>query len=275
MTPASDGAGAGPGGVPGDRPGRVRLATLNLLNGTSLSARAVVPDRLTEAVRQLRADVVGLQEVDRGQPRSHAADLTRQVAEAMDAPHWRFVPALIGTPGGRWRAATDQDHGSADAAYGIGLVSRYPVRSWHVTRLPAAPVRSPVLLPGTRQLLWLKDEPRVGLTAVVQTPLGLMTICTTHLSFVPGWNGKQLRTLTRSLAGLPEPRVLLGDLNMPPPFPRVLSGWQVLAKAATYPAWDPRIQLDHVLGSGALPPVLAVESPQLAVSDHRGLLVEL
>jgi endonuclease/exonuclease/phosphatase family metal-dependent hydrolase len=253
----------------------VRLASLNLLNGTSLEDGAVRPDRLAASVRQLRADVVGLQEVDRGQPRSHGADLTACVAEAMGAEHWRFVPALIGTPGGSWRAATDEDADSTAPAYGIGLVSRWPVTSWHVTRLPASPLRSPVLLPGTRQLIWLQDEPRVGLAAVVQAPSGPLTVGTTHLSFVPGWNGKQLRTFTAELGRLPGPRVLLGDLNMPPPFPRALTRWQVLARTHTYPSWEPKIQLDHVLGSGALPPVLAVEAPRLAVSDHRALLVEL
>ena len=253
----------------------MRLATLNLLNGMSLTDGTVSPARLAEAVRALRADVVGLQEVDRFQPRSHTADLTAQVAAAMGADHWRFVPALMGTPGGTWRAALDEDDPSPAAAYGIGLVSRWPVQSWHVTRLPASPLRSPVLLPGSKQLIWLQDEPRVGLAAVVQTPVGPMTIATTHLSFVPLWNGKQLRTLTADLRRLPGPRVLLGDLNMPPPFPRALTGWRVLARAATYPAWEPRIQLDHVLGSGDLPPVSAVESPELALSDHRGLLVEL
>ena len=29
----------------------------------------------------------------------------------------------------------------------------------------------------------------------METPLGVMTIATTHLSFVPGWNGVQLRRL--------------------------------------------------------------------------------
>ncbi|MBW3609862.1 MAG: GIY-YIG nuclease family protein [Actinobacteria bacterium] len=57
-----------------------------------------------------------------------------------------------------------------------------------------------------------------------------MTIATTHLSFVPLWNGKQLRTLTGELGRLPGPRVLLGDLNMPPPFPRALTGWRPLAR---------------------------------------------
>jgi endonuclease/exonuclease/phosphatase family metal-dependent hydrolase len=253
----------------------VRLATLNLLNGMSLSDRQVVPARLTEAVQALRADALGLQEVDRLQPRSHSADLTAAVAEAMDTPHWRFVPALVGTPGGDWRAAADSDHDGTEAAYGIGLVSRWPVTSWHTVRLPAAPVRSPVLLPGSRSVIWLQDEPRVALAAVVQTPLGEVTVATTHLSFVPVWNGVQLRRLTAELSRLPGPRVLLGDLNMPPPFPRALSGWRSLARTATYPAWEPRIQLDHVLASGSLPPVTSVQAPQLAVSDHRALVVQL
>ena len=252
----------------------MRLATFNLLNGTSLSERSVRPDRLAEAVQALRADVLGLQEVDRGQARSHSADQTAAVAEAMSTRHFRFVPALLGTPGVDWRAAGESDD-RTEPAYGIGLVSRWPIQSWHVVRLPAAPVRSPVVLPGTRQLIWLQDEPRVGLAAVVETPAGPVTVATTHLSFVPGWNGKQLRTLTAALSRLPGPRVLLGDLNMPPPFPRVLTGWRPLARTRTYPAWEPRVQLDHALGSGALPPVTAVEAPQLAVSDHRALLVEL
>ncbi len=257
---------------------RVRLASLNLLNGMSLEQRSVDPPLLGQAVVALDADIVGLQEVDRNQPRSHGADLTRQVAAAMgvDEPgHWRFVPALIGTPGGAWRAATDDDDATDEPAYGIGLVSRWPVTSWHVTRLRASPVRSPIMLPGTRKVVWLKDEPRVGLAAVVAAPGGALTVATTHLSFVPVWNGVQLRRFTAALGQLPGPRVLLGDLNMPPPLPRWLSRWRVLARTPTYPVWEPRIQLDHVLGSGELPLVAGVETPQLAISDHRALLVEL
>jgi endonuclease/exonuclease/phosphatase family metal-dependent hydrolase len=253
----------------------VRLATFNLLNGARLSDGSVSAGQLTASVQSLRPDVVGLQEVDRGQPRSHGADQTAAVAEALGTKHFRFAAALVGTPGGHWRTATDEDQDGSEPAYGVGLVSRWPVRSWHVVRLPAAPVRSPVLLPGTRQLVWLRDEPRVGLAAVVETPTGLVTVATTHLSFVPLWNGRQLRTLTAALTRLPGPRVLLGDLNLPPPLPRLLTGWQVLVRTRTYPADQPRVQLDHVLGSGPLPAVTAVEARQLAVSDHRALLVEL
>lgn len=253
----------------------MRLASFNLLHGRSLSDGQVVQQRLHESVELLGADVVGLQEVDRGQSRSDARDLTREVARTMGAADWRFVPALVGTPGFTWRTAADDDHESDDASYGCGLVSRYPVRDWHVVRLPAAKVKSPIMLPGTRQVMWLQDEPRVGIAAVVDTPLGVMTIATTHLSFVPVWNGVQLRTLCKALEELPGPRVLLGDLNMPPPFPRVLSRWQSLVKAPTYPSVGPRIQLDHVLGHGPLPAVRSFETPVLPVSDHRALLVEL
>jgi endonuclease/exonuclease/phosphatase family metal-dependent hydrolase len=253
----------------------VRLATFNLLNGASLTDGSVSAAQLAESVRSLRPDVVGLQEVDRGQSRSQGADQTAAAAGALRTKYFRFAAALIGTPGGRWRAAADEDQDGTEPAYGVGLVSRWPVRSWHVVRLPAAPVRSPIVLPGTRQLIWLRDEPRVGLAAVVETPSGPVTVATTHLSFVPLWNGRQLRMLTAALARLPGPRVLLGDLNLPPPLPRLLTGWQVLARTRTYPADQPRIQLDHALGSGALPPVTAVEAPRLAVSDHRALLVEL
>jgi endonuclease/exonuclease/phosphatase family metal-dependent hydrolase len=252
----------------------VRLATFNLLHGRSLDDGQVVPARLADAVRQLDVDVVGLQEVDRAQPRSGSRDLTAEVATAMSTDHWRFVPALMGTPGVDWHAA-GEDEDAAHAAYGCGLVSRYPVRSWHTVRLAAARVRSPIVLPGTRQVVWLQDEPRVGIAAVVETPLGVMTVATTHLSFVPGWNGVQLRTLVKALAQLPGPRVLLGDLNMPPPFPAALSRWRSLARTPTYPSPEPRVQLDHVLASGALPPVRAVTTPALPLSDHRARVVEL
>ena len=51
---------------------------------------------------EIDADVIGLQEVDRFQPRSGGVDQTAVVADALGAEHWRFVPALHGTPGEDW-----------------------------------------------------------------------------------------------------------------------------------------------------------------------------
>lgn len=248
----------------------MRLATFNLLHGRSLTDGLVDAARLREAVQLLNADVLGIQEVDRDQGRSHRLNLTAEVAVGMGAVDSRFVAAIAGTPGEVWVAATDGD-APGSASYGIGLVSRLPVREWHVLRLPAAPVRSPIMLPGSRRMILLQDEPRVAVAAVLDG----ITVATTHLSFVPVWNGVQLRKITSWLRQLPGPRVLLGDLNMPGPVPRALTGWQTLARTPTYPTTEPKIQLDHVLASGTLPPILAIETPALALSDHRPLLVEL
>ena len=76
----------------------------------------------------------------------------------------------------------------------MGLVSKLPVRRWHVIRLRAAKVRAPVAVPGGRgRFILLPDEPRVALAAEVETPRGPLVVATTHLSFVPGWNLVQLR----------------------------------------------------------------------------------
>lgn len=255
----------------------MRLATFNILHGRSLRDGLVDPDRLAAAVAVIDADVLGLQEVDRDQERSSGHDLTAAAARGMSAKEWRFEPALVGVPGGAWRAATDGDHepGRGEAAYGVALLTRLPVLEWFVVRLPAARVRAPVLVPGSRRPLWIADEPRVALAARVETSCGPVTVATTHLSFVPGWNAWQLRLLGRALRALPAPTVLLGDLNMLGRTPALASGFRALAAAKTYPTARPRVQLDHVLARGPLPPVVGTHVLALPVSDHRALAVDL
>ncbi|MEV0428140.1 endonuclease/exonuclease/phosphatase family protein [Micromonospora sp. NPDC050495] len=258
----------------------MRLATFNLLHGRSLTDGLVDPDRLAAAVTTLDADVLALQEVDRDQSRSGNLDLTAIAARALDAPEHRFAAAVVGTPGERFRPLTHDDDGHGEPLYGVGLVSRHPVRTWQVTRLRPAPVRSPIYAPGPRGgLVLLRDEPRVVLAAVLDTPHGPLTVAATHLSFVPGWNMLQLRRVVRALRALPAPRILLGDLNLPAGAARLLTGWRPLGRRPTYPAGQPRVQLDHVLadrrGLDRLPPVTAVHTPLSTISDHRPLIVDL
>jgi len=257
----------------------VRLASFNILHGRSLEDGLVDIGRLTSACASLGADVLGMQEVDRNQARSGGRDQTATVAEAIDAVAWRFEPAIVGEPGGVWRAARDDDAGDTGAVgYGVSLVSRLPVRAWHVVRLAAAPMRSPVYATGSRRFLLLRDEPRVGLAAEVETAAGPMTVATTHLSFTPGWNVLQLRRLTRGLRRLTpatQPCILMGDLNLPGPIPPWASGWRSLARVKTFPAPRPSVQIDHVLARGRVPPVRAARAWALPVSDHRALVVDL
>ena len=258
----------------------MRLATFNLLHGRSLTDGLVDPARLTTAVAALDADVLALQEVDRDQSRSGNLDLTAVAAQALHATEHRFAAAVVGTPGETFRPLTHDDDGHGEPCYGIGLVTRHRVTAWRVTRLRPAPLRSPVYVPGPGGgLVLLRDEPRVVLAAVLDTPHGPVTVAATHLSFVPGWNAHQLRQVVRALRLLPAPRILLGDLNLPAWATRAISGWRLLGRRPTYPAGQPRVQLDHIIadrrGFDRLPPVTAVQTPLSTISDHRPLLVDL
>ena len=155
-------------------------------------------------------------------------------------------------------------------------MARVPGQSWRVCRLRGAPVRAPVAGPGGRgRLILLPDEPRVALAAVVDAPFGALAVASTHLSFVPGWNAAQARRVARAMTPLAPAAVLLGDLNVPPPVPRLATGWRELARVRTFPAAKPSMQIDHALGYGAVPAVTAVEGRRLPLSDHRALVVDL
>src|SRR5690349_22596344 len=185
----------------------MRVATFNILHGRTVGDGVVV-ERLRDCVRRLDPDVLSLQEVDCDQPRSERADLTAAAAEAMGAVEHRFVAAISGTPGATWMAATGREQ-PGTAAYGIALLSRYPVTSWQVLRLPRIPVTFPMYLRGPDKVLMVHEEPRAAMVARLDTPLGPMTVANTHLTYVPGWNRLQLRHLVRDLRGFPGPRVLM------------------------------------------------------------------
>ena len=251
----------------------MRVVTFNILNGRHPDSDEVDIAAYAAAVASLDADVLALQEVDRNQPRSRSADLTAVAAEAMGAVDHRFVAALSGSPGSTWVAATGRDEPDA-AAYGIALLSRHPVLAWDVVRLPVLHAPTPMRFRGSLLPTMVRDEPRVAVAAIVESPLGVVTVANTHLSFVPWWHGRQLRSLVRSLEALPRPLLLVGDLNMGPERAVRLTGMRPLVSAPTFPSDAPREQLDHVLVDGGCR-LLDGGARALPVSDHCALVVDL
>jgi endonuclease/exonuclease/phosphatase family metal-dependent hydrolase len=299
----------------------MRIATFNVLHGRPLGSDGrpvelpggVRPEQpFADAVADLDADVLALQELDRYQARSGDVDQAQVAATAMGATDWRYASALHGHavigvgweldrdapalgvygPGGAY-GPNDVPTPSTIGSHGTALLTREPVLDWRVRRLPGAPARLPLAVPGRRALTVVRDHPRVAIAAVLKGARGPFTVVATHLSFVPGWNIGQLSILRAWLADMPRPYVLLGDLNLVGSVPRtVLAGaelldgrlrrgpmaheWHDLARTATYPAHRPMVQFDHVLATGI--PRSAVRgwsTPRAAISDHRALVVEL
>jgi endonuclease/exonuclease/phosphatase family metal-dependent hydrolase len=261
---------------------RLKIATFNALHGQGPFGEPAAPDLLRTAAAILDADIIGLQELDRHQLRSGCTDQVALIAQALNAPYHRFVPALYGIHDPYIKAPsgppiTDEEQEKAETpAYGIGFISRLPVLAWQIRRFAPAPLRMPLRVPGRYGLTRVTDEPRLAVAAVVDGPAGPLTVINTHLSFVPGWNATQLRRISRWAATLPAPRLLIGDFNLPGNLPRAITGWQQLARAATYPSYRPRVQFDHVLAQGHDElRVHQATALRLPVSDHCALTVDL
>ena len=248
-------------------------------------------EALTAAVAELDVDVLGMQEVDVHQPRSEHMDQPRLAAESMGADHWRFVPTVRGTPGNRgdFHPADTPTRVAAGLGepvgplYGVALVSRLEVTSWHSAIYDAAPIGLPLLVPGSNgkpRFLKVPDEPRAVVAAVVATVDGPVTVATAHLSFVPGYNIAQLRRIRHWLRQFPRPLVLLGDFNLPGRLPERITGFTGIVSQASYPSYGPRVQFDHILVDGLPEAAVAdarasAQALSLHVSDHCAILADI
>ena len=254
---------------------RLRFGTFNILHGQSISAGTVRQQDLGAAAATLDTDVLALQEVDRGQPRSQKADQAGIVAAVLDAPWWRYAPAFNGIANQPFTTA-DPMSDEPGPSFGIALISRLPVLRWYGRQFPPAPIPIPLTIAGERGLTPVHDHPRVALAAVIVGPDGPFTAIAAHLSFVPGWNVRQLRSIVHWAAGMPGPRFLLGDLNLPGRVPGLVSRWRQLARVPTFPSWRPRVQLDHVLADGfGTFTVQRVAAHRLSISDHTAVTIDV
>jgi endonuclease/exonuclease/phosphatase family metal-dependent hydrolase len=260
-------------------PPAVRIGTVNIASGRSAAGTVLDRDALRAAAAGLDVDVLAVQEVDTGQPRSHRTDQAAVLAEGLGAPHWRGAATVDGTPDPfrSWTPAAPAlrgpDDASAGPAYGIALLSRLPVRQWSVLGLGSGRARLPVKGPDPRtgglRWWWVPDEPRIAVAA----RLDAVTVVATHLSFAPHTAVRQLRRLRAWTATLRGPVVLAGDLNLPGPLPARLLGATALVRAPTFPAADPRFQLDHLLAVGDGVRGRDGAATVLPVGDHRALTV--
>lgn len=226
--------------------------------------RPLSAEALARAFRGVDVDLLALQEVDVGQPRSGGVDQAAIVAGATGMRYARFAAAVGGDVRGARRRPTRT---SVPVGYGVALLSRHPVLAWFAQPLPSGALDR------------ARDEPRVALAGIVDTPSGLLCIVATHLSRTSG--PRQLadvRRRARDLAaraaaepGQRLPTLVIGDLNLAPW--RMWWAGRLLARAATHPAHAPTYQPDHVVGLGGVAQAGPAVAARLPLSDHRMLTV--
>lgn len=211
---------------------RLRVGTFNLHHCEGIDG-TVDAGRAARTVASLDADVIALQEVDRGLPRSGKVD---QLAELQETTGRRFwFHATVHRAGGR---------------YGIALGAR----------------EEPDV--ETVDLFTPSDlEPRVALVAEV----GGVIVVATHLSRMKHRDvqERQLERLAEIVASSAGSVVVMGDLNRDAGDLGALGscGLVPAVTAVTFPARAPNRQLDHILvPKGA--EVVAGGSLHTEASDH-------
>lgn len=254
----------------------MRIATWNLLHGQS-----VKPGNPTISLHQvfgnIEVDILGVQEVDENQPRSLGEKQVEEIAKAMGTTHWAYARCVTGTPGEIWRKPHPHEavlHAHfSEPSYGIGLVSRIPVRKWHRIELGRSRVGMPLLVGSEKgvRIAYVKDEPRVALVAELENGF---TVAVVHLSFVPLVNIWQLRKIQRELKKLPGKKILIGDFNLPWALPTKVSNWKSLVEKKSYPSWKPAIQFDYLLSENELD-CAPINFPPMEISDHLPIGVTL
>jgi endonuclease/exonuclease/phosphatase family metal-dependent hydrolase len=215
--------------------GVLRVATYNIRHGEGMDGRVDLA-RTAHVIGALKADVVALQEVDRGWERSGKVDQVAEL-ERMTGLHIRFWPTVVREDG---------------AEYGIA-------------------VAGPALLEASFEML-----PRIGTEeprGVIRIEAPGVTLLATHLSRARKARAVQTDRLG-AMASSVGPVVVMGDLNQARRYLRPLHEaglHEGAARLRTLPSTRPRRQVDHVLAGGGAR-VTTAWTPRTTASDHCPLV---
>jgi endonuclease/exonuclease/phosphatase family metal-dependent hydrolase len=242
----------------------IRAMTYNIHSCVNMDGK-VRPERIAGVIDELSPDVVAIQEVDAGIPRTHHQDQAKIIGEMLGMD-FRFFPVVK----------------NGDQKYGLAILSRFPFEDVRVGRLPS-------LYPKLK----LNLEKRGVMWAILKTASGPMHFFNTHLSLYRLERRKQSKALLGKdwLMAVPkeEPLVFCGDLNagsLSPVYRRLSRYLMDVQKTPrrsrrskpTFPSRRPLFRIDHMFISRHLKTLNAVvpvnENSRLA-SDHLPLSADL
>lgn len=202
--------------------------------------------RTGRAIQALGADIVALQEVDRGVERSGSTDEPELLGKqlGMNPAFGAFFPYQGGE-------------------YGIAILSRFPIARVDELQLPEG------------------NEPRIALSAEIELPSGRhIRVVSVHFDWVQNdsFRYAQAETLKAILDTVSLPMVLLGDFNDQPGSRTLALFTQSFTPAVkpdsdhfTFPSTRPDQELDHIMfaPSSAWEPAQARIVTDTLTSDHR------
>lgn len=219
-------------------------------------------ERVAELIRRTSADIVLLQEVDRGTRRSSGVDQPAVLARRTGL-HVSFGKSLAYQGGD----------------YGIAILSRWPIVAQNAL---------PLVLDPPQERAGGSYEPRVALLATVITPLGELTIINTHLdaSRDDRWRRQEIArvlTIADSARGV---MIIGGDFNSTPESEvqqtvrarGLRDAWLACARTGddglTYPADSAVKRIDYLFLHG-MTSCTRAEVVAMQASDHRPLVVDV
>lgn len=240
---------------------RVRILSYNVHSCIGID-RVHSPERIAHVIAQQKADIVALQEIDEGRPRSGG------IAQA---------PVLASMLGMKAHFNASTQHGGE--SYGDAILTALPIKAIRKGRLPGFHDR-------------IRVEPRGALWATIDVGGIDLQVVNTHLGVWPQEQMLQLSTLLgHEWLGHPDcrdPVVFVGDFNAPPglmPYRHLAERFTDAQKAfrdrkarPTFPGRMPTLRLDHVWlrGRVTIENVEVVRTPLARLaSDHLPVVVDL
>ena len=202
----------------------LRVMTYNIHVGVGMDKKLDLP-RIASVIKQQHADLVGLQEVDRGVERTGRVD---EIAELAKLTHMDYAFAFnLKYQGGQ---------------YGVAILSRYPIKSTDHR-----------LYKNTREA-----ERRGLIRAEVDVGGRIMNFVTTHLDYQYDdgrlFEAQQLLAALKDVTG---PLIVVGDFNDVPAggayklmrgqFDDAWSDGQPADPGYSYPADKPAKRIDYIL----------------------------
>lgn len=225
---------------------RFTVAAYNIKHGRGMDDEVDLA-RVAEVLRRLDADVITLQEVDKGTERTGRVDQVAVLAE------------LLGYEG--FHGAHRPYQGGE---YGNAILTRLPVRRARTLAIPSASGSALAV-----------HEVEVDVTG-----MGPVSVVSVHLAGTPDERMAQADSVTSFFTRHDHPVVLAGDFNGRPDDPvveRLGRSWTILEKEgdpSTYPADAPDREIDFVMvrTDDPLSPVGHRVVPESEASDHRPIV---